>query len=127
MVTEYIESEKLWRSQKLQINFTSLGKAILDKLTESCLTNPDRILEVYHENVSELRFEDARCQTITFAQNLLKIGVKEGDIVIFFSRPNKKITPVTFACYLIGAAVNFFDINLEQSKSSKCTDFSEYF
>ncbi|XP_055920570.1 3-[(3aS,4S,7aS)-7a-methyl-1,5-dioxo-octahydro-1H-inden-4-yl]propanoyl:CoA ligase-like [Eupeodes corollae] len=113
MGTQYIESEKLWRSEKLNINFKNLGQTILEKLAECCEKNPNRVLEVYHENGIQLTVKDIYLQTIIVAQNLLKLGVKTGDRVIFFSRTNEKVTPIVFACYAIGAAINFFDIHFE--------------
>ncbi|XP_055915561.1 uncharacterized protein LOC129948542 [Eupeodes corollae] len=112
MGNHFVENEKVWYSQSCEIDVPnlSLGQAILAKLKE---TKPNRILEIEHESRATLTAAEIRSQTITVTQNLLRLGVKKGDIVIVFSKSNIKITPITFALYTIGAPVNFFYLDLK--------------
>ncbi|XP_055842799.1 uncharacterized protein LOC129909753 [Episyrphus balteatus] len=107
---KYNNSDKIWQSSALNINYSSLGEAIFSKLNES---DPDRIIEVNHESDIKLTVNDIRHQTIIVAKNLQKLGVKKGDTVILFSRSNSKVTPVTFACYALGLPVNFFETSFQ--------------
>ncbi|XP_055915554.1 uncharacterized protein LOC129948538 [Eupeodes corollae] len=108
--TEYIKSKKIWRSPGLGIKYSSLGEAIFSKLNES---NPDRVIEVNCDSGKELTVNEIRQQTKTVARNFQRFGVKVGDTVVVFSRSNTKITPITFACFALGAPVNFFETSFQ--------------
>ncbi|XP_055847814.1 2-succinylbenzoate--CoA ligase-like [Episyrphus balteatus] len=107
---EYVESEKFWRAPELNIKKASLGEAILDNLKKN---DPDKVYEILHDSGLHVTVREIHDQTITAAQNLLNLGVKKDDIVVFFTFLNLKITPLTFACYTIGAPVCFFETYLE--------------
>ncbi|XP_055840519.1 uncharacterized protein LOC129908194 [Episyrphus balteatus] len=115
MPTEFIESEKIWKAPAFKISPSCLGKTILTNLSQS---DPKRIFEINHDNGTRLTVQDIRQQTITIAQNLLGLGVEKGDVVILYSKSNERITPITFACYTIGAPVNFFETNLDHDAIS---------
>ncbi|XP_055848343.1 putative acyl--CoA ligase YdaB [Episyrphus balteatus] len=108
---EYVESEKFWRAPKLDVKPVCLGEAILEILNER---DPEQVYEVHHDSGSQVTNKDIRERTITAAQNLLNLGVKKGDVVVVFSFLNLKITPLTYACYTIGAPVCFFETYLEE-------------
>ncbi|XP_055905602.1 putative acyl--CoA ligase YdaB [Eupeodes corollae] len=108
---EYVVSENIWRSRDLEVESCSLGVTILLELKHS---DPQKILEVHHESGINVTVKEIRDQTITVAQNLLNLGIKKNDRVVFFTNLNLKITPLTYACYTIGAPVCFFEIHLPQ-------------
>ncbi|XP_055921671.1 uncharacterized protein LOC129952815 [Eupeodes corollae] len=108
---EYVTSQKIWRAPEFKTGSFSLGAVILEKLKHS---DPEKILEVHHESGTHVTVKETREKTITVSQNLLNLGVKKNDRVVFFTNLNLKITPLTFACYTIGAPVCFFETNLEQ-------------
>ncbi|XP_055850313.1 uncharacterized protein LOC129914890 [Episyrphus balteatus] len=108
---EYIESEKIWRAPKLDVKISGLGADILEKLKQS---DPEKIYEIHHDSGTHVTFRQIREQTITVAQNLLNLGVKKNHTVVFFTMMNLKITPLTFACYTIGAPLCFFETYLEE-------------
>ncbi|XP_055910374.1 uncharacterized protein LOC129944738 [Eupeodes corollae] len=110
MQTIYIESDKIWLAPEFKVNVSCLGRAILKNLSES---DPKRTFEINHDTGTRLTVEDVRYQTITVAQNLLGLGVEKGDTIVLYSKSNERITPITFACYTIGAPVNFFETNLD--------------
>ncbi|XP_055847815.1 2-succinylbenzoate--CoA ligase-like [Episyrphus balteatus] len=108
---EYVKSEKFWRAPKLDIKKAGLGEAILENLKQS---DPKKVYEILHDSNSHVTVKETYDQTITAAQNLLNLGVKKNDTVVFFTFLNLKITPLTFACYTIGAPVCFFETYLEE-------------
>ncbi|XP_055840518.1 putative acyl--CoA ligase YdaB [Episyrphus balteatus] len=112
MTNKYNETEKIWHGPSVEHNYPNIGigHLVLEKFKE---TDPERVLEVEHESGASLTAGQIRTQTITAAQNLMRLGVKKGDIVIVYSRSNIKITPITFALYTIGATVNFFYLDLK--------------
>ncbi|XP_055840514.1 putative acyl--CoA ligase YdaB [Episyrphus balteatus] len=112
MANIYNKSEKIWSAPPLELNYPNIGigHSILQKLKE---TDPNKIIEVEHESGISRTARQIRSDTITVAHNLMRLGVKKGDIVIVFSKTNLKITPITFALYTIGAPINFFYLDLK--------------
>ncbi|XP_055914991.1 2-succinylbenzoate--CoA ligase-like [Eupeodes corollae] len=114
MVIKYNEIEKIWSAPESEVgekwNSCSLGEAILTKLHED---NPERVLEVFYDMGIQLTVGDILRQTITVAQNFQRLGLRKGDTVLLYSVSNEKVTPIVFACYTIGAPINFFETKLE--------------
>ncbi|XP_055842570.1 uncharacterized protein LOC129909520 [Episyrphus balteatus] len=106
---EYVESEKVWCGPRLDVKPTGLGEAILKILKER---DPEQIYEIFHDNGTHVTNKEIREKTITAAQNLLNLGVKKGDVVVFFTYSKLNLTPLSFACYTIGAPVCYFDIHI---------------
>ncbi|XP_055921927.1 2-succinylbenzoate--CoA ligase-like [Eupeodes corollae] len=94
---EYVKSQKIWRAPEFKIGSFSLGAVILEKLKHS---DQEKILEVHHESGTHVTVKETR--------------VKKNDRVVLFTNLNLKITPLTFACYTIGAPVCFFETYLEE-------------
>ncbi|XP_055845574.1 uncharacterized protein LOC129911725 [Episyrphus balteatus] len=110
MHTKYNNITKVWTSPSKDKEYCGLGELILTKLKEQ---NQERAFELFYDRGIQLTVGDIRRQTITVAQNLQRIGVTKGDTVVMYSMSNEKVTPIAFACYTIGAPINFFETNLE--------------
>lgn len=112
MKNQYNEIERTWKGPTLDLNLSNvgLGHLILQKLKQS---DSNRILEVEHESGAFLTAGQVLSQTIIVAQNLMRLGIRRGDVVIVYSKSNIKITPITFALYTIGAPINFFYLDLK--------------
>ncbi|XP_037028941.1 4-coumarate--CoA ligase 1-like [Bradysia coprophila] len=106
--TIFDEKEKLWtglsRAPHYNINL-SVGQAILQSLE----SNPNKIGQISDNNGMMLTNNEIRMKTIFVSQNLLKIGVKEGDVVAVIARNQHYVAPVVFACLTILAPVNTLD------------------
>lgn len=108
---KYIASEKYWLAPELNVKHCGLGEAILKNLQQS---DPEKVYEILHDNGTHVTVKEIHNQTITVAQNFINLGVQKDDKVVFFTFLNLKITPLTFACYTIGAPVCFFETYLEE-------------
>lgn len=58
---------------------------------------------------------EIRMKTIFISQNLLKVGVKAGDVVAVIARNHHYVAPVVFACLTILAPVNTLDASFNAS------------
>lgn len=63
---------------------------------------------------------EIRMKTILVSQNLLKIGVKAGDVVAVIVQNHHYVAPVIFACLTILAPVNTLDASFNPSNYTKC-------
>lgn len=80
----------------------SLGKQIL----KVCEKNPNHLSEICHDLNLKIYNSDIRIQSIRVAQNLIKLGCKEGDVITLLLQNTPVLSPIFYGCILIGAPVN---------------------
>lgn len=104
---------KVWEGAKVPYNFSSdatIGSEVLKKLAET----PDRILNICHDDKVEKTCEETRIESIRIAQNLTKLGFKQGDVCGFICRNGSDLTPALYGSILIGAPVNPLDVGFRK-------------
>lgn len=104
---------KIWEGLKVSYTFArdaTIGAEILKKLAET----PDRKLNVCHDNGVATTCEETRIASIRVAQNLIRLGFKQGDVFGFICRNGSDLTPALYGSILIGAPVNPLDIGFRK-------------
>ncbi|XP_075157074.1 uncharacterized protein LOC142230315 [Haematobia irritans] len=113
----YNTETKIWKSVNYpygELKKLSLGEKFLKTMRS---INPNKIIDYFYDaNVSRTAKEVYE-QSIVMAINLKEIGIKRGDIVIFFSMNNEWISALTFGCILMGAVPSFFEVHLDNEST----------
>lgn len=100
---------KIWSGPKAEYNFapdTSIGAEMLKKLAET----PERILHICDDDGISMSCKETRITSIRVAQNLLKLGFKQGDVFGFICRNGSKLPVTIFGSIYIGAPINPLDV-----------------
>ncbi|XP_065091317.1 probable 4-coumarate--CoA ligase 1 [Ochlerotatus camptorhynchus] len=108
MFTSYDPSGKIWSGPRQPGPFNpqaNLGQLILNVLER----NPTMVAQVCVESGVELTCQEVRLRSIRAAQNLTKLGCKQGDMIGFAVRNRENVAPLVYGCFLIGAPVNCVD------------------
>lgn len=108
---------KIWRGRGQPITFKetdNLGKTILNKLSEV----PDKIVQISDNNGVTQTGSELRVRCIRVAQNLSKMGFKQGDVIAIICKNNHNLAPVVTGCILIGAPVNTMDPTFDKKDIS---------
>lgn len=113
---------KIWSVEKgpHDKNFSDdldLGLTILQQLDKYL---PSKVLEIHCESQTRLTVSQIKQRSISCAQNLLKLGVKQGDVVVIFSQVNKDVAPVVLGSLLIGAVFNTFETTFNNDDTKFC-------
>jgi 4-coumarate--CoA ligase len=104
---------KLWESDKFSYPFSSdtfMGEEILKKLKET----PDFVTQIFHEERSEVTFNDLRVSSVRIAQNLTKSGIKADDVIGVICKNSNELTFLLNACILIGAPINPLELSFSK-------------
>lgn len=98
-------------------NNLDLGTTILQQLDKYL---PNKILEIHCETETRVTVSEIKQRSISCAQNLLKLGIKPGDVVVIFSQVNKDVAPVILGSLLIGAVFNTFETTFNNDDMKFC-------
>lgn len=104
---------KIWQGPKIPYVYprdSSIGVELLKKLVET----PQRILHVCHDDERSMSCEETRIASIRIAQNLTKLGYKQGDVVGFICRNSSYLPPALYGTLLIGAPLNPLDAGFKK-------------
>lgn len=112
----YDSENKIWKSSqypyKNQTN-RSLGEAFLQSMRS---LEPNKVLEYHYDVKREKYVQDLYQESITIANNLQRLGLSKGDVVLLFSGYNYMTSSLTFGSLLVGGVVNFFEVKLENGE-----------
>lgn len=75
---------------------------------------PNRVVQIYEENGSELTCDALRLSAIRIAQNLAKLGIRDGDVIGFVCSNSENLFALVIGCIFLGAVAN--PIELEHGK-----------
>ncbi|KAL5275824.1 hypothetical protein ACFFRR_001579 [Megaselia abdita] len=113
--TVYNVDENVWSNvEPVHRLRESLGSFIHNRLKEF---ESDRVLEVNYDNQRRSTAGEVLKWSTNAAINFEKLGVKKGDVVVFFCQYNSQVVPLIYGCYMIGAVVNCFDVLLDEDKT----------
>lgn len=104
---------KIWEGPKIPYGYpsdSSIGVELLKKLLET----PQRILHVCHDDERSMSCEETRLASIRIAQNLTKLGFKQGNVVGFICRNSSNLAPALYGTILIGAPINPLDAGFKK-------------
>lgn len=79
---------------------------ISEIILSSLRKTPDRVIQIYEENGSELTCDALRSSAIRVAQNLAKLGIKDGDVVGFDCSNSENICALITGCVFLGAVAS---------------------
>lgn len=99
----------IWEGPKVEYDFapdTSIGAELLKRLAET----PDRVLHICHDDGVSTTCEETRIASIRVAQNLKKLGFKQGDVFGFICRNGSKLPAVIYGSICLGAPINPLDV-----------------
>ncbi|XP_055389811.1 mycosubtilin synthase subunit C-like [Condylostylus longicornis] len=99
----YDFNSKIWKNLtpiNENVKKINLGEIILKQLSEY---NSEKIIEINIDSEIRTNASEMKNLTINFALNLQKLGIKKGDVVVFFSSMNPFTTPLIYACIIIGS------------------------
>lgn len=119
----YDPDNKIWTSEHYPYkDFVqgSLGEKYLETMRS---IDPNKIIDHFYDTNREKTVKEVYEQSITVATNLHRLGIKKGDVVVFFSMNNENISVLTMGCVLIGALVNYFEVQLEGGKKRVLKSF----
>lgn len=112
----YNENEKIWTSTHYPYKDLvkgSLGEKFLKTMRS---IEPSKVIDHFYDTNTEKTAREVYEQSIKVAKNLQRLGVKKGDIVVFFCMNNEHVAVLTMGCILIGALINYFEVHLEDGK-----------
>ncbi|XP_065365997.1 uncharacterized protein LOC135958973 [Calliphora vicina] len=118
MVQEFLQvtydaNNKIWTSShypyKEQIK-GSMGERFLKTMRS---IDPNKIIDQFYDTNKQKTAKEVYEQSIAVAKNMQRLGIKKGDVVVFFSMNNEDVAVLTMGCILIGALVNYFEVFME--------------
>lgn len=83
----------------------TLGQIILHYLRR----DPTKIVQVCYDDGVELTAAEMIKLSTRAARNLMKNGIKYGDVIGLVAKNTTYVTPIVLACILIGAPINTLD------------------
>jgi 4-coumarate--CoA ligase len=104
---------KIWEGPKVPYEFppdTSIGAELLKNLSAT----PERVLHICHDDGISMTCEETKIASIRIAQNLSKLGFKQGDVFGFICRNSINLPSTLYGSILIGAPVNPLDAGFKK-------------
>lgn len=114
MSTVYSVDENVWSNvEPVERLRESLGSFIHGRLRN---LDPEQVIEVNYDTQQRSTAGEVLKWSTNAAINLERLGIKQGDVVIFFSQYNSQVVPMFYGCYMIGAVVNCFDVLVDNGE-----------
>lgn len=104
-MTSFDETTKIWKGPNVCYSYPS-NIHISEIILESLKKTPNRLLQIYVETGEQLTCEGLRLKATRVAQNLSKLGIKQGDVVGFSCSNSENICALIHGCIFIGAIVS---------------------
>lgn len=119
MKIEFNQATKIWKS----LNYPH-GEYVKHFIGEVFLENykkvpGDKVLEWHYDTGLTKTMDDIYRDSVTVAINLQRLGVKKGDVVVFYSMVNSKVSSLAMGALMLGAVVNFFETTFQKGKIFK--------
>lgn len=96
------EVNKIWKGPEVLYPFP-LDQHISEMLFNRLKETPDRVLQIYDENSRNLTCERLRLEATRVAQNLINLGIEDGDVIGFVCDNSENLCSVINGCVFIGA------------------------
>lgn len=104
-MTLFDETSKIWKGLTVPNSYPEdvhISEIIFKSLTKT----PHRVLQIYDENGAQMTCEELRLKATRIAQNLTKLGMKEGDVVGFICSNSENICALLHGCIFLGAILS---------------------
>lgn len=88
-----------------------LGAELLKALDRT----PNRVIQINHEEGTELLCKDLRTSSIRVAKNLQKSGIEADDVVGFICKNSHNLNAIVYGCVLVGAIINPLHVSFTKS------------
>lgn len=106
MMTTYDENTKIWSGPQIHNPFLNSQSSLGEMILKSLKAEPDRIIQISHDEGQELTCKEFLSLSIRSAQNLTKMGLKQGDVIAFLAKNSTKLAPLLHGCIFNGLPVN---------------------
>ncbi|EAL40220.1 AGAP008545-PA [Anopheles gambiae str. PEST] len=103
--TVYDETTRTWHGPTVKHLFNpeaSMGQIMLEVLSRS----PDRVMQQDMDTGRSLTYAEFRTRLIRFAQNLTKVGLRPGEVVVLANANSENLAPLACALLTIGVPFN---------------------
>lgn len=113
-VSNHDLTTKTWSGPKEEILYgpgDNLGKYIIQSLDDSS----DKVMQISYETDIQLTGAEIKIRSIRVAQNLIKMGIVQNDVVGIMARNSHNLASVVFGCHFIGAPINTLDPTFEEA------------
>lgn len=110
MKTTFDSEKKLWKGIKSPYMFGNdvfLG----EKIFESLKSDPDRLLQIYHDEEKNLKADEFLTSIIRVAQNLLDLRIQSNDVAGVVCLNSNATVIFINACIMIGVPPNTLDVS----------------
>jgi 4-coumarate--CoA ligase len=104
-IAKFDQITKVWKGPFGQYPY-SMDTYIGDLLIKAFDENPDKIIQINHDEGTEWIARDLKLASIGVAQNYIKMGLKEDDVIGFNVRNSQDIYPLLIACNFVGVMAN---------------------
>lgn len=116
-IAKFDPKEKVWIGPLGKYPYamdTFVGEVLLECFDK----NPEKVIQINHDEGTEWIAKDLKLSAIRVAQNLSKLGINSDDVVGINARNTEKIYPVVLGCVLTGALTNTLHVsfNIEAIK-----------
>lgn len=96
---------KIWNGS-MKTSAYSTAIHISEYILNNLKKTPNRVLQIYDENGSQMTCEELRLKAVRVGKNLHKLGIKTGDVVGFICTNSENLCALLHGCILIGAIPN---------------------
>lgn len=104
----YDEETKLWKGFELPAS-DKKSVYVGEKIIENLRNDPNRLLQIFHDDEQSLYSGQFLTSIVRVAQNLTNIGIKPGDVAGVMCMNSNTTTIFINACILIGVPPNPID------------------
>lgn len=104
-MSRFDKTSRIWRGPDAPYPFPldlHISEMIFNRLKET----PERVVQIYEENCNQMTCEEFRLEATRVAQNLTKLGARDGDVIGFICNNSEKLSVLVNGCVFIGAIPN---------------------
>ncbi|KAG5680303.1 hypothetical protein PVAND_009820 [Polypedilum vanderplanki] len=114
MQSKFNSNTKIWHGPSYTHPFP-MDYMLSDYIYEKLCSDSENIVQINADDDSKLKAKELKLMSIRVAQNLVKIGVKEDDVVGMITHQSHFTTSFILGCVFMGALPNPLDENLSES------------
>lgn len=121
-MSKYDAETKTWQGLKMPYPHSmddTFGEIMMKNLTK----NPDRIVQIFADDDTELSCDQLRISSIRVAQHLQRIGMQEDDVVGLVTHHSHFATCFITGCVFVGCIIN--PVDGQMSEEDICHVYSE--
>lgn len=111
------EKTKILHGEKVPPRFP-VELHISELISINLRKTPNRVVQIYEENGSELTCDALRLSAIRIAQNLAKLGIRDGDVIGFVCSNSENLFALVIGCIFLGAVANPIELDHDKDENA---------